>query len=189
MNVCTRASTTGRRRRSTWGREIQDRSRDGRERRKARDGRAWRKARDGRAWRKARDGRAWRKARDGREWRKARDGREWRKARDGREWRKARDGRERRKARDRRERRKARDGRERPRRVFFPSLSKDILGKVGTVSRVRFAAQKPRALDTAPTFPQNLLRRKRREGVANRQPVPHANWAPCPNSNRRPRRH
>ena len=33
-------------------------------------------------------------------------------------------------------------GRERPRRVFFPSLSKDILGKVGAVSRVRFAAQK-----------------------------------------------
>jgi hypothetical protein len=52
--------------------------------------------------------------------------------------------------------------------VFFPSLSRDILWKVGVVSRVRFAAQKPRALDTTPTFQPNLLRRKRREGVANR---------------------
>jgi hypothetical protein len=33
-------------------------------------------------------------------------------------------------------------------------------------SRVRFAAQKPRVLDTAPPFQQILLRRKRREGVA-----------------------
>jgi hypothetical protein len=55
--------------------------------------------------------------------------------------------------------------------VFFPSLSIDILWKVGAVSRVRFAAQKPRALDTAPTFQQILLRTKRREGVANREPV------------------
>ena len=55
--------------------------------------------------------------------------------------------------------------------VFFPSLSRDILWKVEAVSRVRFAAQKPRALDTAPTFQQILLRRKRREGVANRVPV------------------
>jgi hypothetical protein len=55
--------------------------------------------------------------------------------------------------------------------VFFPSLSRDILWKVGAVSRVRFAAQKPRALDTAPTFQQILLRRKRREGAANRVPV------------------
>jgi hypothetical protein len=35
------------------------------------------------------------------------------------------------------------------------------------VSRVRFAAQKARALDTAPAFQQILLRRKRREGVAD----------------------
>lgn len=48
----------------------------------------------------------------------------------------------------------------------FPSLSKEILWKAGAVSRVRFAAQKPRALDTAPAFQQILLRRKRREGVA-----------------------
>ena len=52
--------------------------------------------------------------------------------------------------------------------VFFPSLSRNILWKLGVVSRVRFAAQKPRALDTTPTFQPNLLRRKRREGVANR---------------------
>ena len=52
--------------------------------------------------------------------------------------------------------------------VFFPSLSRDILWEVGAVSRVRFAAQKPRALDTTPTSQPNLLRRKRREGVANR---------------------
>src|ERR1019366_4170969 len=52
--------------------------------------------------------------------------------------------------------------------VFFPSLSRDILWKVGVVSRVRYAAQKPRALDTTPTFQPNLLRRKRREGGANR---------------------
>src|SRR5262249_47531126 len=51
--------------------------------------------------------------------------------------------------------------------VFFPSLSSDILWKLGTVSRVRFAAPKARALDTAPTFPQILLRRKRREGAAS----------------------
>jgi hypothetical protein len=50
--------------------------------------------------------------------------------------------------------------------VFFPSLSKDILWKAGAVSRVRFAAQKSRALDTAPAFQQILLTRKRREGVA-----------------------
>jgi len=38
--------------------------------------------------------------------------------------------------------------------VLFPSLSRDILWKVGAVSRVRFAAQKPRALDTdLPTNP------------------------------------
>ena len=52
--------------------------------------------------------------------------------------------------------------------VFFPSLSRDIIWKVGVVSRVRFAAQKPRAHDTTPTFQPNLLIRKRREGVANR---------------------
>ena len=39
--------------------------------------------------------------------------------------------------------------------VFFPSLSRDILWKRGAVSRVRSAAQKPRALDTAPTFQQD----------------------------------
>src|SRR5688572_29016680 len=55
-----------------------------------------------------------------------------------------------------------------PFNVFFPSLSRDILWKAGAVSRVRFAAQKPRALDTVPAFQQNPLRRKRREGVANR---------------------
>ena len=55
--------------------------------------------------------------------------------------------------------------------VFFPSLSRDILWKARAVSRVRFAAQTPRALDTAPTFHQILLRRKRREGVAIGQPV------------------
>jgi hypothetical protein len=55
--------------------------------------------------------------------------------------------------------------------VFFPSLSEDILWKAGVVSRVRFAAQKPRALDTIPAFQQIPLRRKRREGVANREPV------------------
>src|SRR6266566_10099011 len=55
--------------------------------------------------------------------------------------------------------------------VLFPSLSVDILWKLGAVSRVRFAAQKSRALDTAPSFQQILLRRKRREGVADREPV------------------
>ena len=53
--------------------------------------------------------------------------------------------------------------------VFFPSLSHSILWKGGAVSRVRCAAQKPRALDTAPPFQnKNRLSRKRREGVANR---------------------
>jgi hypothetical protein len=52
--------------------------------------------------------------------------------------------------------------------VFFPSLSKKILGKLGTASRVRSAEQTPRALDPVPSFLQNLLRRKQREGVANR---------------------
>jgi hypothetical protein len=51
--------------------------------------------------------------------------------------------------------------------VFFPSLSRAIVGKAGVVSRVRCAAQKPRALDTTPTFPKHLLRGKRREGAAN----------------------
>jgi len=32
---------------------------------------------------------------------------------------------------------------------FFPSLSMAIVWKAGAVSRVRFAAQNPRALDTA----------------------------------------
>src|SRR5437660_11782577 len=50
----------------------------------------------------------------------------------------------------------------------------EILWKAGAVSRVRFAAQRPRALDTAPAFQQILLRRKRREGVAigSRRPLP-----------------
>jgi len=42
-----------------------------------------------------------------------------------------------------------------------------IVWKAGAVSRVRFAAQNPRALDTAPAFQNKiLLRRKRREKVA-----------------------
>jgi hypothetical protein len=41
--------------------------------------------------------------------------------------------------------------------VFFPSLSMTIVWKAGAVSRVRFAAQKPRALDTAPAFQDKLL--------------------------------
>ena len=53
--------------------------------------------------------------------------------------------------------------------VFFPSLSREILWKTGAVSRVRFAAQKTRALDTTPAFQPILLRRKRREGVAIRR--------------------
>ena len=44
--------------------------------------------------------------------------------------------------------------------VLFPSLSREILGKAGAVSRVRFAAQKPRALDTAPTFQTNPTEKK-----------------------------
>lgn len=50
--------------------------------------------------------------------------------------------------------------------VFFPSLSMDIVGKAEAVSRVRYAAQKARALDTAAAFRKPLLIRKRREGVA-----------------------
>jgi len=51
--------------------------------------------------------------------------------------------------------------------VFFPSLSRTIVWKAGAVSRVRFAAHKPRALDTAPAFQDKILpARKRREGVA-----------------------
>jgi len=47
---------------------------------------------------------------------------------------------------------------------FSPSLSMAIVWKAGAVSRVRFAAQNPRALDTAPAFQNKiLLRRKRRE--------------------------
>jgi hypothetical protein len=50
---------------------------------------------------------------------------------------------------------------------FFPSLSSAIVWKAGAGSRVRFAAQKPRALDPAPAFQNKiLLRRKRREEVA-----------------------
>src|SRR5580704_11482930 len=52
--------------------------------------------------------------------------------------------------------------------VFFPSLSRDILWKLGAVSRVRSAAQKRAPYDTAPTFHKILRARKRREGVANR---------------------
>jgi hypothetical protein len=44
--------------------------------------------------------------------------------------------------------------------VFFPSLSRDILWKLGAVSRVRSAAQKTRALDTAPSFQQNPADKK-----------------------------
>src|SRR5208337_4274004 len=44
--------------------------------------------------------------------------------------------------------------------VFFPSLSTDILWKLGAVSRVRSAAQKARALDTAPSFQQNPADKK-----------------------------
>jgi hypothetical protein len=52
--------------------------------------------------------------------------------------------------------------------VFFPSLSQTIVGEGGAVSRVRFAAQKPRALDTAPPSPNKiLLSRKRREAIAH----------------------
>src|SRR6185295_7634247 len=50
--------------------------------------------------------------------------------------------------------------------VFFPSLSRGILWKLGAMSRVRCAAQQPRALDITPTFQKIRLRRKRREGVA-----------------------
>ena len=54
--------------------------------------------------------------------------------------------------------------------ISFPSLSRAIVWKIGAVSRVRFAAQKTRALDTAPIFQDKiLLRRKRREGVAKRR--------------------
>ena len=38
--------------------------------------------------------------------------------------------------------------------ALFPSLSTAIVGKARAVSRVRFAAQKPRALDTALAFPK-----------------------------------
>ena len=38
--------------------------------------------------------------------------------------------------------------------VFFPSLSRDILGKLGTESRVGYAAKKHRALDTVPIVPR-----------------------------------
>ena len=44
--------------------------------------------------------------------------------------------------------------------VFFPSLSMEILWKLGAVSRVRYAAQKTRALDTAPTFQRNPTEKK-----------------------------
>jgi hypothetical protein len=55
-------------------------------------------------------------------------------------------------------------GRPRRFRAFFPSLSRAIGWKPGAVSRVRCAAQKPGALDTAPAFQnKSLLRRKRRE--------------------------
>jgi hypothetical protein len=76
-------------------------------------------------------------------------------------------------------------GREQLFSVFFPSLSRDILWKAGAVSRVRFAAQTSRALDTAPTFQQILLRRKRREGLAaGAQLLPTgAASLPRPNSN------
>src|SRR5258708_5085680 len=49
---------------------------------------------------------------------------------------------------------------------LFPSLSVDILWKVGAVSRGCCAPQKTRAPDTAPAFPPILLRKKRKEGVA-----------------------
>ena len=58
-------------------------------------------------------------------------------------------------------------GRPRPFGVFFPSLSTTIVWKAGPVSSVRFAAQKPRALDTGPAFQEKtLLGRKRREALA-----------------------
>ena len=42
-----------------------------------------------------------------------------------------------------------------PLSVFFPSLSNEILWKLPPVSRVRYAAQKTRALDTGATFQQD----------------------------------
>jgi hypothetical protein len=54
--------------------------------------------------------------------------------------------------------------------VFFPSLSRDILWKLGAVSRVRYAAQKPRALDTAPTFLQDPPGKKAKGRSSQRKP-------------------
>jgi hypothetical protein len=75
--------------------------------------------------------------------------------------------------------------------VFFPSLSREILWKLGAVSTVRYAAKKPRAPDTGPTFHEILLRRKRREGVPIRQPPRLRKPAdlPPPKLNPRPHRH
>lgn len=50
---------------------------------------------------------------------------------------------------------------------LFPSLSRDIGWKVGAVSRVRYAAPKARALDTAPTFQPNPTEKKAKGRSAN----------------------
>ena len=61
--------------------------------------------------------------------------------------------------------------------VFFPSLSRDILGKAGAVSRVRCAAQKSRALDTAPAFPKNPTDKKAKGRSSKWQPG--GSWQPA----------
>ena len=53
----------------------------------------------------------------------------------------------------------------RPATGSFPSLSEFIVGEGEPVSRVRYAAQTPRALDTGSPSPKNGLSRKRREAM------------------------
>ena len=50
--------------------------------------------------------------------------------------------------------------------VRFPSLSEVFVGEEEAMSRVRSAAQKPRALDIASSSPEDLPGRKRREQFA-----------------------
>jgi hypothetical protein len=52
--------------------------------------------------------------------------------------------------------------------VFFPSLSITIVWKAGPVSRVRFAAQIPRALDTVPPFQEKKSCWEESEGKEQR---------------------
>ena len=65
--------------------------------------------------------------------------------------------------------------------VLFPSLSTDILWKPAPASRVRFAAQKPRALDAATAF-LHVPPVKKAKGRSSKVSTPAGSIRPRPTS-------